>query len=326
MSRFALLPTAVATMFALLHGTPAQALNAKSWVSNGGSDLNPCTLASPCATLQRAHDQTNSGGEISILDPGDYVGGIIVNKSISISNDGAGEASIEKTGSTGITINAGGGDIISLRGLVFDGMGGSGIAGISFVNGSALHIQNCVIRNYEDATFGYGLFFAPSGNSQLFVSDTIIFNNGSAAVSGGILIRPFGPAGRAKVVLDRVHVENNVEGLLINGTTSGAVAAHVIVRDSVLSGNAANGIHAITVGGAGPAFAVVERSLMANNAGAGILADGPGATLLLGSSTITRNGTGVSTINSGQLISYGNNKNNNNIGAEGTATSMYTAF
>jgi hypothetical protein len=34
----------------------------------------------------------------------------------------------------------------------------------------------------------------------------------------------------------------------------------------------------------------------------------------------------VVTQTGGQLISYGNNRNNNNIGAEGTATSMFAAF
>ena len=35
-------------------------------------------------------------------------------------------------------------------------------------------------------------------------------------------------------------------------------------------------------------------------------------------------GTGISAINGGQLISYGNNKNNNNIGPEGALTGFYS--
>jgi hypothetical protein len=326
MNRFALFATAVATMFALLHGTPAQALNAKSWVSRAGSDSNPCTLAMPCATLQHAHDATASGGEISILDPGDYAG-LFISQAISISHDRAGEATIGSVGSVGIIISAGVGNVVSLRGLVFDGMGSSGPAGIDFNLASALHIQNCVFRNYESAVVGYGIRLFPAAHtSQLFVSDTIIFNNGSAAGSGGILIAPEGTAS-VNAVLDRVRLENNVEGLSIDTrSATGGAGVHVIVRDSVMSGNAANGIHVHTTAGKPPAFAFVERSSIVDNVGAGILADGPGATVVVGSSTISRNAAGVSTMNSGQLISYGDNQNNNNIGAEGSATSTYTRF
>jgi len=70
----------------------------------------------------------------------------------------------------------------------------------------------------------------------------------------------------------------------------------------------------------------VERSAVVNNAANGIIANGPHAVVLLGDSIITRNGTGVAGVNGGQLISYGNNRNNNNIGAEGTATSMFAPF
>jgi hypothetical protein len=32
-------------------------------------DANPCTRAAPCRTLQVAHNNTNVGGEINMLDP-----------------------------------------------------------------------------------------------------------------------------------------------------------------------------------------------------------------------------------------------------------------
>src|SRR5262249_36238946 len=92
---------ALGAILALLPGGPAQALNAKSWLSNTGNDANDCTLAHPCATFQRAHDLTASGGEIGVLTPGDYVGPTIT-KSIHITNDGTGEATI----ATGVTNTA----------------------------------------------------------------------------------------------------------------------------------------------------------------------------------------------------------------------------
>src|SRR5262249_38078884 len=126
--------------------------------------------------------------------------------------------------------------------------------------------------------------------------------------------------GGPRAVLDRVHLENNVNGLLILGSLFGGLGAHVIVRDSVISGNAAYGILALTVPDRAPAFAVVERSSLVNTRQNGILADGPGATLLLSDSTVARNGAGISTVNSGQVISYRNNRINNNIGPDGAPT------
>ena len=52
--------------------------------------------------------------------------------------------------------------------------------------------------------------------------------------------------------------------------------------------------------------------------------NGPRATIVLGDDTVTRNGAGISAVNCGQLISFGNNKNFNNIGAEGAPTGSFT--
>jgi len=314
-------------LLALAHVVPAHAAQ-KVWVAYFGVDSATCgSTSSPCRTFQQAHDNVNAGGEVGVLVPGDYGGdgGLQISKTVFITNDGTGEATIFPPSIVnGIFVNAGGGDVIALRGLIIDGSLG-GQTGIFDQEASAVHIQNCVIRNFESGNVALGIAFIPTVRSQLFVSDTIIFNNGSTSLTGRILIEPHATSS-ANVVLDRVHLENNVDGLRIDSRFGSGPGAHVVVRDSVFSGNAANGIHAQTTAGKSPAFALVEHSTMVNNGQSGILADGPGATLLLSDSTITRNGTGVSTVNSGQLISYGNNRNNNNLGAEGTPTGFLSAF
>ena len=328
MIRFAhtstLLLAALAVTLAL-HSTPALALNLKSFISNTGSDANSClNAANACATLIGAIAKTAAGGEISIINTGDYVP-TGINKSINVTNDGGGEAGIVVGAfGHGIDINAGPGDVISLRGLVIDGQG-VGISGIVINTASAVHIQNSVIRNFEQGIEGFAIVMQSSSpTTQLFVSDTIIFNNGSSATTGGIRILPLS-GNTANVVLDRVHLENNVRGLWVDGTgTTAGNGSHVLLRDSVSTGNAGDGVLATSAAGKVPAFIVVERSTVMNNAGTGLHADGGHAVILVSDTTISRNGTGVSATNSGQLISYGNNRNNNNIGPEGAPTGFFS--
>ena len=324
MNRINLAATAFAALLVVFQlAAPARSAT-RVWVSGSGDDVNGsnliCSITSPCATFQQAADVAGAGGEINVLTPGDY-GPLFVRNSLSITNDGAGEASIlagpgSATQGTGIVVEAGAGDVVSLRGLVIDGQGVGG-EGISIFGASAVHIQNCVIRNFEQAERGLGISLSSSGNTKLFVSDTIIYNNGSSnQLSGGILIDP---GGNIEVVLDRVHLENNVIGLSVDG----GGFSQAILRDSVVSGNASIGVLANASPDNGSTLLVVEHSSIANNAGSGIRAQGQHAVILLNGNSIKRNGTGISSLFGGQLISYGNNRNNNNIGAEGAPTSLY---
>jgi len=314
--------SAVALASILAASAPAQALNTKSYVSNTGNDANNCaSVATACASFQHAQNQTTPGGEITVVNTGSY-GAVTFSQSVHITNDGAGEASIIAPASIGLLISAGVGDVISVRGLVIDGQF-NGFAGILISAASAVHIQNCVIRNFQ-AMGAFGIELLGTKNAQLFVSDTIIFNNGSNVGSGGLLIEPSGTLNSFNVVLDRINLENNVVGLLVNGSQSTGNGAHVIIRDSVVSGNASDGIRALSAPGKAPAFVLVEHTTSVNNAGTGILANGPHATMLLDDNTIARNGVGISAVNSGQLISYGNNKVNNNLGPDGVPTGSYS--
>jgi len=314
-----------ALLVPLLPAGSAQATSTKTWVSAAtGSDANPCSLINPCQTFIGALAKTSPGGAIGVLSPGEY-GALLITKAVNISNDGVGEAGVQ-FGGVAIEIMTNAGDVVSLRGLVIDGAL-TGNAGIRLDGAlAALHVQNCVIKNFEGSggIGNWGLLYAPSVTSQLFVSDTIVLNNGSVANSGGILMLPQGGNG-FHAVLDRVHLENNVIGLKVDHkfATSGS---GVVVRDSVSSGNAGDGINISVPSGMPGAIVLIERSASVDNAGTGILASGVHAVALVSDSTMTRNGAGVSAVGGGQLISYGNNRNNNNLGPEGTATSMLAPF
>jgi hypothetical protein len=138
---FALLAAIVFTCS--LHAAPAQAQ--RVFVSATGSDGNPCSFASPCRSFQHAHDVAPAHGEIDVLDPAGY-GAVTITKSISIQGHGFSGISIA-SGATGITINAGPSDAVTLNGLIIDG-GGVGANGIVFNSGSSVTIANCVVQNF----------------------------------------------------------------------------------------------------------------------------------------------------------------------------------
>src|SRR5436309_2499427 len=158
---------------AILGLAPAHAQATRTWVSGVGDDANPCTRVAPCKTFAGAISKTIAGGEISVLDPGGF--GAVTITSISITNEGAGEASILAPGTNAIIVNAAASDVINLRGIIIDGgqLGAAGLNGIRFISGKALHIQNCVIKNFAgSAGSGFGIEVALSGLGQLFVSNT----------------------------------------------------------------------------------------------------------------------------------------------------------
>jgi hypothetical protein len=94
------------SIFALtvLAAMPALALNDSTWVSRSGADLPACgPIASPCATFQFAHDQTNSDGIVRALDAGEY-GKVTISKAITIDGNGVG-AYITVTTFNGVGVN-----------------------------------------------------------------------------------------------------------------------------------------------------------------------------------------------------------------------------
>src|SRR5262249_8653933 len=89
----------IAAALALCQGVePARAHLARTFVSaTVGSDANDCNRLTPCRTFQHAHDATLANGEITVLDAGGY-GAVTIMKSISIIDDGVGEAGVLVSG------------------------------------------------------------------------------------------------------------------------------------------------------------------------------------------------------------------------------------
>ena len=293
----------------LANATPVAA---QTWVSPTGTNTGTCAIGAPCRTFQFAHDQTNAGGVINVLSAGSF-GPLSIAKSISIVADGV-EAAILGGGSIGaaVRIQAGAGDIVSLRGLTIDLRGTNNI-GINFLSGAALHVYNSVIRRTAE-----GIHFAPaSGTSELHVTDSVIADTSE----DGIQVQP-GVSGSALAVLDRVRVEN-ASGFGIKfsgGFTTGSVTA--TVRDSVSAGSTDAGVLAEEAG-SGTTAVMIDRIAAVNNT-RGIYTFGAAATIRIGDSTVTGNSIGLDAVTGGgTIISYGTNKVNGN-GFEGVPTSTIT--
>ena len=110
---FAFLLVAIALSGA---ATTASGQANRIWVSGHGVDGAGCGgAATPCRTLQYAHDNLVAGGEIDVLDPAGY-GSIVITKSISIVNEGVGVAGVLQSisGADAIAVQAQANDIITL--------------------------------------------------------------------------------------------------------------------------------------------------------------------------------------------------------------------
>jgi hypothetical protein len=292
--------------FGPLAGAIAAQAAPETWVSGTGADSGACPITAPCRTFAYAHGQTTSGGAINVLTSGNF-GPLTITKAISIVADGV-EAVINTASvSAAIRIQAGNGQAVSLRGLTIEGVTGNN--GISFVSGAALHVQNCSIRGGVD-----GIIFQPSaGVRELYVADSVIAN----ASQNGIDVVPNGSGG-AKVMLDRVRVENGTSvGIFFNGiNTTGSING--TVRDSVASGNGYVGIRADETG-SGTTSMTVDRSASLNNS-IGINSNGPGARIRIGDSTVSGNSVGLDATFGGEILSYGTNKVDDGSIPTGTVT------
>jgi hypothetical protein len=103
----------------LLDAAPARSQVSRTWVSGTGNDDAYCSRDKPCKTFAGAIAKTAVGGEINILDAGDF-GGVTITKSISIIAVGATAGTIAQ-GINGIVIDAGPTGIVKLYGLDIHG-------------------------------------------------------------------------------------------------------------------------------------------------------------------------------------------------------------
>ena len=293
---------AVGAAAAMLLAGAAHAQATRTWVSGVGDDANPCSRTAPCKTFAGAISKTAAGGEIDVLDPGGF-GNVTITKSIKISAP-PGYGSILNAGTSGVIVNAGATDVVTLQGIYFQGAA-TGANGIRFLNGGALIVQNCII---EGSLAGFGIDFSPSGASTLDIVNTYITGNGTTATTtgGGIIVRPQGGTGSAIVNLKGVRVVRNTFGIRGEGALAAAAGVKITAIDSDFINNGFGGVIALTT--ASPVAIVLQRVTSANNGSNGLNANGAGASIVFGGSIVTGNATGIFTQNGAVAQSYNNSQ------------------
>jgi Right handed beta helix region len=284
----------------------AYAQIARAWVSGKGADAAGCGApTAPCRSFQYVHDNIiAAGGEIDVLDPSGY-GAIVINKAISIVNDGVGTAGVQAASGNAITINAQYGDAIFLRGLTIEGLG-TGTNGVVFNTGSSLTIKDSAIRRFAND----GVLAQPTsgGLSSVLIANTIVSENSFAGIE--IKATPSGTA-NIRAVIDHVIADNNTHGVDANSFSTASGSTYVAVSNTVSSNNSQDGMYF----GSNNAslFVTVDSCEVNNNGFSGIYGD-TAAIVRLRRSVVTLNDLGVrNTTSPNTFYSYGDNSINGNV-------------
>ena len=301
---------ATGALLAGIFSTSAFAANNRTWISGNGVDQAGCgPVAMPCRTLQYAHDNTNAGGEINVLDPAGY-GSVAIDKAISIINDGVGTAGVLATSGNAIQISAGSTDAVILRGLTIEGAN-TASNGIRINGVGSLTIANCVIQGFT----GRGILDFSGFNGTLRVLNTTVAGN-----HDGILIAPAGNITSYDALLDRVVVVDNASnGLQVAGDNSfGSGTLRVAVSNSLLSSNASGGLNVYS--NTLQANVVITDSIMSGNGNGAAIRGILPSIVTFGRNTIAHNNVGINIFN-GTANTFGNNQFHNNSGdVSGTLT------
>ena len=278
----------------MLMATSMFAQATRTWVSGVGDDVNPCSRTAPCKTYAGAISKTATGGIIDALDPGGY-GTLTITKAITVEGTGT-LASTLNSSVNGFVINIAAGPTnrhVVLRNLSVDGAGTTlGVDGVRFLSGDSLILENVEIKTQSSD----GIEFAPNSLARLVVTNCRISNAGV----NGILVKPTGVSGVARVSIHNSTIAKNVTGVRADDGTNVS-----IVRSSVVN-NTGDGVVAAAPLGGGSVI-IVEDSEISHNAGNGLRTLNGAAVLRVANSLIS--GNGVGTLNTaGELCSFGNNR------------------
>lgn len=266
-------------IFMFAFASLAQAQATRTWVSGVGDDANPCSRTAPCKTFAGAISKTAACGEISVLDPAGF-GAVTITKAITIDGTGTLAGILASGGSSGIIINAGAGDTITLRGLSING-NCTGLDGIRILSAKDVNIEDCVIFKFT----GDGIEATDSNSLAVNIRNTVIRDNGEGinaastsvvqkwsiehcSLNSNSLNGIHAKAGTRFNVRESVMANNIGDGVQAQSTTAGT--AVVNLHTSQIFGNSSDGIQAGNVGDVGFGIVRISQNMIIQNAGSGL--------------------------------------------------------
>lgn len=278
----------------LLAATTAATAYCQTWVSNTGSDANPCTMTAPCKTFQQAIALAPTWGQVGVLNAGDY-GPISITKAIRI--EGSGLASLTATSGNAIFVDTPAGSVVQLHGLSVHGNGAQ--VAIQSQGAGALDIDNVQITGFHSNCIQVVVVLGPV---NLVIKDSTIENCSGT----GIYLSPDASyPSTAKIVNTHVRYANG--GLSV---ASGTIS--VAVYDSTFSSPGQPNASSPTGIGVGMGNSVLLDNCEVSDFGVGISSEGQ---VQVSRSSLVNNWTGLIPSEGGTIVSNGNNSflgNNSN--------------
>jgi hypothetical protein len=302
-------PAGLLAAIILVCSTPLYAQASRTWVSADGDDDNPCSRTAPCKTFAGALANTAAGGEINCLDPGGY-GTVNITSSITIDCSQT-RGSILAVNTTGAIVD-GAGIHVTLRGLSITGANTTTGNGIRIIQAGSVTVDDVVIEHFGGTgSNGRGVAIeTSSGTVRVTVQNSRLDHNNNV----GIHSNPTG--GSAVLAVDNVQITNDGNA----GIALRQLTAAIVNRTSVTNSPYGSGITLELTS----ASATVSNSNFSNNAYGVFNGNGGNPTLSLASTTVTNNTTDGLRINTGQVISSGNNVIRGNAGNEAPSSTIAT--
>jgi hypothetical protein len=203
-----------------------------------------------------------------------------------------------------------------LRGLTLNGVNSSS-PGIDFASGASLLVDHCEIQGFQSKP---GIAFAPTNAAKLWVTDSVLSNDGLSSGASVFIL----PTGGAAVTVhpERVQILQAIgNGIRVDGTTGGG-AIDVELHDVTVDGATGSGVVAVSATSGGPAVNIMADEITSShNIGFGVRAVGGTASIALSRSTVTDNSRGIGASGGGALVSYSDNRIKDNIAGDGDPTS-----
>lgn len=276
-----------------------------------GADVGVCSLAAPCRNVNYALTQVAAGGEINLIEAGDYAPATLT-KSVTVQTAPGIIASFSAAVGPIITINAGPNDVVRLIGLTMDGQNAAA-RGVSANTARVVQMDRLTVTRFTSQGITLN-----NNSSRNVISNTTVANCNVGIVVGAVTSGSPTGISTVQAVIENCQVENCQYGYSAAANFANN-STLVTIRNSAANHCSVAGF----IGGvtSGTVRLTLENILAAHNATG--IQTAAGVTMRVSGSTVVGNTTGLAA-GGGSLLSRLNNTVEGN-GTNGTFTGTFAA-